>query len=54
MGPKLTQAEEFTLGGGAKMFSPVTVCGIFASVVHGRIYWIKQHGSSLTQNVGML
>ena len=43
MGPKLTQAEGFILGVGAKMFtiaSPVIVYGTVASVVYGVIYWI--------------
>ena len=43
MGPKLTQAEEFILGIGAKMFTiagPVILCGTVASVVYGVIYWI--------------
>ena len=41
--PKLTQAEGFILGVGAKMFTiagPVIVCGVSASVVYGFIYWI--------------
>jgi len=41
--PKLTQAEEFILGVGAKMFTiagPVIVYGVSASVVYGLIYWI--------------
>ena len=41
--PKLTQAEGFILGVGAKMFTiagPVLVYGISASVVYGLIYWI--------------
>ena len=41
MGPKLTQAEGFILGVGAKMFTiagPVIVYGV--SVVYGFIYWI--------------
>ena len=43
MGPKLTQAEGFILGVGAKMFSiagPVIVYGVSASVVYVFIYWI--------------
>ena len=43
MGPKLTQAEVFILGLGAKMFTiavPVIVFGTIASVVYGIIYWI--------------
>ena len=43
MGPKLTQAEGFILGVGAKMFTiagPVIVYGVSASVVYGFIYWI--------------
>ena len=43
MGPKLTQAEGFVLGMGAKMFTiagPVIVFGTLASVVYGVIYWI--------------
>ena len=45
MGPKLTQAEGFILGVGAKMFTiagPVIVYGVSASVVYGLIYWICQ------------
>ena len=45
MGPKLTQAEVFILGVGAKMFTiagPVIVYGVSASVVYGLIYWICQ------------
>jgi len=41
--PKLTQAERFILGVGAKMFTiagPVMVYGISASVVYGLIEWI--------------
>ena len=41
--PKLTQAEGFILGVGAKMFTiagPVIVYGVSASVVYGIIYWI--------------
>ena len=43
MGPKLTQAEGFILGVGAKMFTiagPVIVYGVSASVFYGFIYWI--------------
>ena len=43
--PKLTQAEGFILGVGAKMFTiagPVIVYGVSASVVYGVIYWICQ------------
>ena len=43
MGPKLTHAEGFILGVGAKMFTiagPVIVYGVSASVVYGLIYWI--------------
>ena len=43
MGPKLTQAEGFILGVGAKIFQiagPVIVYGVSASVVYGLIYWI--------------
>ena len=42
MGPKLTQAEGFVLGTGAKMFiiaGPVIVYGVVASVIYGVIYW---------------
>ena len=45
MGPKLTPAEGFILGVGAKMFTiagPVIVYGVSASVVYGLIYWICQ------------
>ena len=41
--PKLTQAEGFILGVGAKMFTiagHVIVYGVSASVVYGLIYWI--------------
>ena len=41
--PKLTQAEVFVLGVGAKIFQiagPVIVYGVSASVVYGLIYWI--------------
>ena len=43
MNPKLTQAEGFILGVGAKMFTiagPVIVYGVSTSVVYGRAYWI--------------
>ena len=43
MGPKLTQAEGFILGVGAKIFQiagPVIVYGVSASVIYGLIYWI--------------
>lgn len=43
MGPKLTQAEWFVLGVGAKMFTiadSVIAHGTVASVVYGLIYWI--------------
>ena len=43
MGPNLTQAEEFVLGVGTKMFTtagPVIVYGVSVSVVYGFIYWI--------------
>ena len=43
MGLKLTHAEGFILGVGAKMFTiagPVIVYGVSASVVYGVIYWI--------------
>ena len=43
MGPKLTQAEGFSLGVGAKIFTiagPVIVYGVSASVVYGLIYWL--------------
>lgn len=43
MGPKLTPAEGFILGLGAKMFTiagPVIVYGMVASVVYGIIYWV--------------
>ena len=43
MGPKLTQAEGFVLGVGAKMFTiagPVIVYGVSASVIYGIIYWL--------------
>jgi len=45
MRPKLTAAEGFILGVGAKMFTiagPVIVYGTIASVVYGLIYWIIQ------------
>ena len=41
--PKLTPAEGFILGVGAKMFTiagPVIVYGLAASVVYGVIYWL--------------
>ena len=43
MRPKLTQAEGFVLGVGAKMFTiegPVIVYGVVASVIYGVIYWV--------------
>ena len=43
MGPKLTQAEGFILGVGAKMFTiagPVIVYCVSASVVYVLIYWL--------------
>ena len=43
MGPKLTQAEGFITGVGAKIFTsavPVIVHGVSASVVYGLICWI--------------
>ena len=43
MGPKLTHAEGFVLGVGAKMFiiaGPVIVYGTVASVVYGLICWV--------------
>ena len=43
MGPKLTPADGFIMGVGAKMFTiagPVIVYGISASVVYGFIYWL--------------
>lgn len=43
MGAKLTHAEGFILGVGAKMFTiagPVIVYGVSASVVYGAIYWV--------------
>ena len=43
MGPKLTQAEGFILGVGAKMFTiagPVIVFGTVVSVIYGVIYWV--------------
>ena len=45
MGPKLTQAEGFVLGVGAKMFTiagPVIVYGTVASVVYGIVLWVLQ------------
>jgi stage V sporulation protein AC len=44
MGPKLTQAEGFILGVGAKMFTiagPVIVYGITAGAIYGLIYWLR-------------
>ena len=43
MGPKLTHAEGFVMGVGAKMFtiaSPVIVYGMVASVIYGVVYWV--------------
>ena len=43
MGPKLTPAEGFILGVGAKMFAiagPLMMYGVSASVVYGLIYAI--------------
>ena len=43
MGPKLTQAEGFVLGVGAKIFTiagPVILYGVLASWVVGLVYWI--------------
>lgn len=43
MGPKLTQAEGWILGVGAKIFTiagPVIMYGTVASVIYGIIYWI--------------
>ena len=43
MGHKLTHAEGFVLGVGAKIFAiagPVIAYGTVASVVYGVIYWI--------------
>jgi hypothetical protein len=43
--PKLTPAEGFILGVGAKMFTiagPVIVYGVSASVVYGFVYWLIQ------------
>ena len=43
MGPKLTQAEGWILGLGAKIFQiagPVIAYGTVASVVYGVVYWI--------------
>ena len=43
--PKLTQAEGFILGVGAKMFTiagPVIVYGVSESVIYGVIYWITK------------
>ena len=45
MGPKLTHAEGFILGVGAKMFTiagPVIVYGTVASVVYGVVLWVMQ------------
>ena len=45
MGPNWTQAEDFILGVGAKMFTiagPVIVYGVSASVVYGLIDWFCQ------------
>lgn len=45
MGPKLTAAEGFILGVGAKMFTiagPVIVYGAVASVIYSFIYWLMQ------------
>ena len=42
MGPKLTAAEGYVLGLGAKMFiiaGPVLTYGITASAIYGVIYW---------------
>ena len=38
MGPKLTQAEGFILGVGAKMFT-VAGPGVVYGVIYGLIYW---------------
>jgi len=43
MGPKLTQAEGYILGVGAKIFTiagPVIMYGTIASVLYGVIYWV--------------
>lgn len=43
LGPNCTQAEDFVLGVGAKMFTiagPVIVYSLSASVVYGVIYWL--------------
>lgn len=43
MGSKLTQAEGYILGLGAKMFliaGPVLTYGITASAIYGVIYWV--------------
>ena len=43
MGPKLTPAEGFILGVGAKISQiagPVILYGVAASVVYGIIYWV--------------
>jgi stage V sporulation protein AC len=45
MGPKLTQAEGWILGVGAKIFivaGPVIVYGVVSAVVYGLIYWLTQ------------
>ncbi|MBQ7821854.1 MAG: SpoVA/SpoVAEb family sporulation membrane protein [Clostridia bacterium] len=45
MGPKLTQAESFVLGVGAKMFTiagPVILYGTVASAIYGVILWVSQ------------
>ena len=42
MGPKLTQAEGFVLGLGAKIFTvagPVLLYGILAGAIYGVIYY---------------
>jgi stage V sporulation protein AC len=41
--PKLTAAEVFIMGLGAKIFTvagPVIVYGTVASVIYGLVYWI--------------
>ena len=41
--PKLTAAEGFIMGLGAKIFTvagPVIVYGTVASVIYGLVYWI--------------
>jgi stage V sporulation protein AC len=43
MGPKLTQAEGFVLGLGAKIFTvagPVLLYGTLAGTVYGLVLWI--------------